>query len=246
MRFNPLDLVRYGKFTDRRIEFPYASSDFHMIVGPNEAGKSTLRQAFFDLLFGFHARTPLDFLHAKSELRLAAAIRHDEGTLEFQRVKGNKNTLRAPDDTPLPDSLLDNVLGTTSSEFFDKMFGLDHPRLVQGGNDMLKAQDDVGQVLFQAAAGVAGLGKVYEALQAEASSLWAPKKSRDRLWYSAQAQLDEANAALKAATVRTRAWSEAHEQVQDLQDAVQTERARHQTLLIRRTRLEGYGVWHPA
>ncbi|RTZ47792.1 hypothetical protein EKL30_02040 [Candidimonas sp. SYP-B2681] len=238
MRFNRLDLVRYGKFTDRRIEFPDARCDFHMVVGPNEAGKSTLRQAFFDLLFGFHARTPLDFLHAKSELRIAAAIKHDAGTLEFQRVKGNKNTLRAADDTPLPDTLLENILGTTSSEFFDKMFGLDHPRLVQGGNDMLKAQDDVGQVLFQAAAGVAGLGKVYEALQAEASSLWAPKKSRDRLWYSAQAQLDEANAALKAATVRTREWSEANERVQDLQDAAHAERERHQTLLIRRTQLE--------
>ena len=73
MRFHRLDLVRYGKFTDRRLEFPRASRDFHMVVGPNEAGKSTLRQAFYDLLFGFHARTPLDFLHPKSELRLAAA-----------------------------------------------------------------------------------------------------------------------------------------------------------------------------
>ncbi|HUG56837.1 MAG TPA: AAA family ATPase [Candidimonas sp.] len=238
MRFHRLDLVRYGKFTDRRLEFPRAPRDFHMVVGPNEAGKSTLRQAFYDLLFGFHVRTPLDFLHPKSELRLAAAIEQAGGVLEFQRTKGNKNTLRGPDDLPLPDTVLDPYLGTATGDFFDKMFGLDHPRLVQGGNDMLKAQDDVGQVLFQAAAGVASLGKVYEALQAEAALLWAPKKSKDRQWYAAQAQLDEANAALKAVTVRTREWADAHKHVQDLQTAVHGQRERHSQLLAKRTMLE--------
>lgn len=238
MRFNRLDLVRYGKFTDSRLAFPHSRRDFHMVVGPNEAGKSTLRQAFYDLLFGFHARTPLDFLHPKSELRLGAVIEQAGGLLEFQRTKGNKNTLRGADDLPLPDATLDPYLGTATGDFFDKMFGLDHPRLVQGGNDMLKAQDDVGQVLFQAAAGVASLGKVYDALQAEASLLWAPKRSKDRQWYIAQAQLDEANAALKAVTVRTREWVEAHKRVQDLQAAVQEQREQHRQLLAKRTRLE--------
>lgn len=238
MRLNRLDLSRYGKFTDRSIEFPLARNDFHMIVGANEAGKSTLRQAFSDLLFGFPVRTPLDFLHPKSELRLRAALDHAGSSLEFQRVKGNKNTLRMPDGTPLPDAVLDSYLGTATVDFFDKMFGLDHPRLVRGGNDMLKAQDDVGQVLFQAAAGVASLGSVYEALQAEASLLWSPKKSKERLWYIAQAELDQANAVLKDATVRTREWTEAHKHVQDLEHAVAQQRERQQQLLGNRVRLE--------
>lgn len=238
MRFKYFDLVRYGKFTDRRLEFPQARRDFHMVVGPNEAGKSTLRQAVSDLLFGFPVRTPLDFLHPKNELRLGALLEQAGATLEFQRTKGNKNTLRDLDNTPLPDTVLDAYLGTATGTFFDKMFGLDHPRLVQGGNDMLKAQDDVGQVLFQAAAGVSSLGKVYEALQAEADLLWAPKRSKDRQWYMAQTQLDEANAALKAVTVRTREWTEAHKLVQGLQDTAHTLREQHVQLLARRTRLE--------
>ncbi len=238
MRFDRLDLVRYGKFTDRRLEFPAASRDFHMIVGPNEAGKSTVRQAFFDLLFGFHARTPLDFLHPKSELRLAAAVSQTGSQLEFQRIKGNKNTLRTPGDAPLAETALHRFLGTANGDFFGKMFSLDHPRLVQGGNDMLRAQDDVGQVLFQAAAGVASLGKVYDALQAEASSLWAPRNSKDRQWYAAQAQLDDANAVLKTVTVRTREWAEAHKQVRELQDTLHQLGERQGQLLIRRARLE--------
>ncbi|MGO9445782.1 MAG: AAA family ATPase [Thiobacillaceae bacterium] len=34
------------------IEFPAAKREFHLIVGPNEAAKSSLRTAIQDLLFG--------------------------------------------------------------------------------------------------------------------------------------------------------------------------------------------------
>src|SRR5690606_3197339 len=107
MRLQRLDLIRYGKFTDRRVDLARSSEfDFHLILGPNEAGKSTLRGAILDLLFGFPPRTPLDFVHAKSELRLGAVVQHDGQVLEFMRLKVNKNTLRAPDETPLPDTAL--------------------------------------------------------------------------------------------------------------------------------------------
>src|SRR3546814_10738004 len=79
MRFGRFDLLRYGKFTDKSIALPQARRDFHLIVGPNEAGKSTLRSAILDLLFGFPVRTPLDFLHAKAD-------RSEEHTSELQSL----------------------------------------------------------------------------------------------------------------------------------------------------------------
>src|SRR3546814_7147046 len=147
MRFGRFDLLRYGKFTDKSIAFPQARRDFHLIVGPNEAGKSTLRSAILDLLFGFPVRTPLDFLHAKADLRLGASIQNIDGGLDFVRVKANKNTLRDADGNTLADNTLDAWMGSIGRSFFDKMFGLDHPRLVEGGNSILNAQDDVGQIL---------------------------------------------------------------------------------------------------
>ena len=63
MRIHQLNLIRYGKFTDRPIELPLGEQDIHLIVGPNEAGKSTVRTAIGDWLFGIPARTPLAFLH---------------------------------------------------------------------------------------------------------------------------------------------------------------------------------------
>ncbi len=103
MRFHRLDLIKYGKFSDRSVEFPAAKQDFHLIVGPNEAGKSTLRSAIVDLLFGIPTRSLLSFLHPLNELRLGAYVSNTSGSLEFHRVKARNQTLRSPLDAALPD-----------------------------------------------------------------------------------------------------------------------------------------------
>lgn len=61
MRINRLDLLRYGKFTDRSIFLPQSNQDFHLIIGPNEAGKSTIRSAILDLFFGVENRSAYNF-----------------------------------------------------------------------------------------------------------------------------------------------------------------------------------------
>ena len=197
MRFHRLDFIKYGKFSDRTVEFPTAKQDFHLIVGPNEAGKSTLRSAIVDLLFGIPTRSVHGFLHPLNELRLGAYISNASATLEFHRAKALKQTLRSPLDAVLSDTALTPFLGTADRSFFDQMFGLDHTRLVSGGNSILSAENDVGQILFQSAAGVASLGKIRDALVAEADKLWAPRKANDRTYYIAADQLDKATTALK-------------------------------------------------
>ena len=82
MRFRRLDLIRYGIFTDRAIDLPgpdgTGEPDFHLIVGPNEAGKSTIRHAISDLLFGIENRSRFDFLHGKSEMCLKVRQERDQ------------------------------------------------------------------------------------------------------------------------------------------------------------------------
>lgn len=238
MRFHRLDLIKYGKFSDRSVEFPAAKQDFHLIVGPNEAGKSTLRSAIVDLLFGIPTRSLLSFLHPLNELRLGAYISNISGTLEFHRAKAQKQTLRSPLDAVLSNTALTPFLGTADRNFFDQMFGLDHTRLVSGGNSILNAENDVGQILFQSAAGVASLDKIRDALVAEADKLWGPRKANDRAYYIAADQLDRATAALKEATVRTKIWVDANSKVESLQEALSSERDRHQQLQSQRSSLE--------
>ena len=238
MRIDRLDLLRYGKFTDSPVRLPRMDRDFHVIVGPNETGKSTIRSAIVDLLYGIPKNTPQAFLHAMSDMRLAASIDHDGNALEFHRIKGNKQTLRTPSDAVLPDGALSAYLGTTDREFFDQMFGLDHEKLVAGGHSILSAANDIGQILFQSAAGIADLGKVRDALEAEADSLWAKRKSGDRAYYIAAEDLERAVTALKASTVRSKDWSEADGKVTRLEEDLLSARQRHSALKTRKDQLE--------
>ena len=58
MRLIRLALERYGAFTDRTVEFR-PDARLHVVLGANEAGKSTALAAVTDLLFGFEKSTPL-------------------------------------------------------------------------------------------------------------------------------------------------------------------------------------------
>lgn len=238
MRIARLDLLRYGKFTDQTVVLPHAPRDFHLIVGPNEAGKSTLRSAILDLLFGIETRSRYNFLHPHPEMLLGACIEHNGDSLDFQRTKARARTLRNPAGNPLPDDALSAFIGTTGRDFFDQMFGLNHERLVSGGQEILKASNDIGRMLFQSATGIDHLGTLQGALEREANTLWAKRRSSDREYYQASDELEEAESALKAATVRTRDWSAARNEVEQREAALTAAREHYRQLEQERARLD--------
>ena len=238
MRISRLDLLRYGSFSDRSISLPAGECDFHLLVGPNEAGKSTLRSAILDLFFCIETRTRYNFLHPNSDMRLGALIEHDGRALDFQRTKGRTKTLIAPSGTALADNALAAFLGANDRSFFDQMFGLDHEKLIAGGNEILSASNDIGQILFQSATGIGSLGEVRDALEAEADGLWAKKKSANRAYYVAAEELLQADAALKLATVRTKDWGAARDELVRIEDELEKSKGRYRDLEEKRIRLE--------
>lgn len=239
MRLQNLNLVRFGKFTETDITFPKGEHDFHFIIGPNEAGKSTVRGAIADLLFGFPARyQSMAFIHAQSELRLAATVADGDARLSFVRAKGNKNTLRTPADLPISDEALTPFVGPVERSFFESMFGLSHEQMVKGGSAILDASDNVSQVLFQSAAGIAGLGRVRDGLIAEAETLWSSRRSSTRTYYIADQQLEQANKDLKAATVRTKSWQDARTALDEVEARIAAATAQKGALQVRRSKLE--------
>lgn len=93
MRLQRLDLIRYGRFTDKTLTLANRKADFHIVFGPNEAGKSTALAAIEDLLFGIHAQSPYNFLHDYTEMRVGATVENGSTKLPVIRRKGNKDTL---------------------------------------------------------------------------------------------------------------------------------------------------------
>jgi uncharacterized protein YhaN len=238
MRLQSLELIRYGRFTDRSLNFPPSHCDFHLIVGPNEAGKSTLRRAVAELLFGMPLRSEMDFVHPLAELRLGAVIESaGVAPLAFHRARGRKS-LRRPDDSPLPDTALADHLGSSSQGLFERMFCLDLPGLLQGGQSILDASDDMGQLLFQSAAGLADLGRLRDALAQEADGLYAPRRSEKRAFYLALDQVEAARRTLRECTVNTRVWSAAVAEVERLEAAAAQADGRWRQLATQRQQLE--------
>lgn len=233
MRIDRLELLKYGKFTDKTVELPHSDRDFHLIVGSNEAGKSTMRSAIVDLLYGIPNRktVPYAFLHPMNELRLGATLRQGDARLHVHRTKGTKQTVRTPGDQPLADAALTPYLGNSDRVFFEQMFGLNHQRLVDGGHHILSAGSDIGQVLFESAAGIASLGQVREELEREGDTLWAQRKSKDREYYVALEAYEAAVAALKVVTIRSKDWAQAQALVERLEDELKT--ARHEHALLK-------------
>ncbi|MDB5825079.1 MAG: hypothetical protein JWR21_3783 [Herminiimonas sp.] len=238
MRLQSLDLIRYGKFTGEKLQFQRAEQDFHFVIGPNEAGKSTIRSAIADLLFGIPARSTLNFLHQLSELRLGAVLQHDSGLLAFQRAKANKNTLRDHVDGALPDSVLQDILGAADRAFFEQMYALDHQALIKGGNDILDARSGLGQILFQSAAGIDSLGRIHKSLAEEAEQIWTPRRAAGRKYYAAADVYEEASRQLKDATVRPQAWSKAAQELEEAELKLSGEKDQHTKLEVQRSRLE--------
>ncbi len=128
--------------------------------------------------------------------------------MEFRRRKGNKDTLLSKDGLPIPagESALAPFLNGAERAFFARMFCLDHERLRQGGREILEAQDDVGQILFSAGAGIAGLRERLKKLHADADSLWGKKRASHRKYFQAEDRLRAAESALREHTVTAKRW----------------------------------------
>src|ERR1700761_1617495 len=128
MRIRQLDLLRYGHFTDAVIDLPAGQPDFQMLLGENEAGKSTAMNGVEDLLFGIPQNSPRNFLHEYSAMRIGATLEKGRDILKIRRRKGKNDTLLCERDLPIAsgEGALAPYLAGADRRFYARMFSLDH------------------------------------------------------------------------------------------------------------------------
>jgi hypothetical protein len=186
MRIHALQLLRYGHFDKLSLSFPHSDCDLHLIVGDNEAGKSTVRQAIRDWLYGIPMRSTMAIDYEMKLLSIAGELSGSNGRLSFLRRKGAKDTLRGyPNDQPLPDTALTSLLsGAPTMEDFVRNFCLDHAGLLQGAQALIEAdgEDRLSRLLFQSVAGIKGLDELLSQLDDEAGNLWGPTAKKTRAY----------------------------------------------------------------
>lgn len=163
MRLALLKLTRFGHFTNFTLELPCTNNtDFHVILGTNEAGKSTIVEGWLNLLYGIHTRTKYDFLHKRDTLQISAHIEDGPNVYKLTRVKKSSNSLLGPDGFPLPEAILKKLLCGIDEQAYRHLYCLDDYTLEKGGEDILASKGDLGQLLFSAASGLSAFNDMIE------------------------------------------------------------------------------------
>jgi uncharacterized protein YhaN len=183
MKLLELNLRAVGPFSGVVLDLAGGEQGLHLIYGPNEAGKTSTLRALSHLLFGFPQRSADNFVHPNEQLRVAGRLRHSSGDeLEIVRRRGQKNTLRGPDDSSIvADHDLARFLGGINQDTFETMFGIDHERLTKAGEEIRTGQGQLGELLFAAASGLAGLSRAQKRLKDELDELFRPRGQNQRI-----------------------------------------------------------------
>lgn len=215
MRFQRLDFAAFGPFTGLSLDLSGGTpGGFHIVFGPNEAGKSSALRGVHDLLFGFPERTPDAHVHPMSELRIAAALSSEAGqVIELSRLKKRKDTLRNSADAPIDEAVMRTLLGGVDAQLFERLFGLDHERLRRAGEALLEDRGDVGESLFDAGSGGRGIRSVLSEIEQSADEIFKPRSSKASLNVLLEAY-KEARVATRDALVAPEKWLAQKEQLE--------------------------------
>ncbi len=220
MRIDRLNLLAYGAFTERVLDFDSEVDALQIVYGPNEAGKSTALRAITDLFFGIPMRTSYNFLHSNSDLRISALLRSDDGaSISITRLKRNSNALQDPDGNPIQEAVLLAALYGTGRETFEAANGIDHIRLAAGGKDLIEGKGDLAESLFQGATGLVGIRDKIKKLESDADEIYTPT-AKNKPLNTALKQVPILRKQVKENSELTTKWDALRKEVQKKQIAL--------------------------
>jgi uncharacterized protein YhaN len=173
MRISALDLIAYGHFAGHRFEFG-DKPGFHLIFGENEAGKSTTLRALSSVLFGYPHHVIDDFRHEARDMAIGAELVAKSGA-RLPVVRRRKGKAALTDGSQaIDEAAVAAFLGGVSREMFEMVFSLDHERLRQHADALLKDGGTLGFSLAEAGSGVGGLRSALDAIAEEREDLFLP------------------------------------------------------------------------
>ena len=183
MRLTSLQLTRYGPFEAEQIAFDPRPGCINLLLAPNGAGKSVLRQAFCDLLFGIGGQTPMAFRYGYTGMRVFAEALAPDGTpFAFGRRKGQGNTLLDADGNAVAPGSLAALLGQTDRALLERLFALDTDRLRKGGVELLATGGALADALLSAG-GMRTAKRLRQSLEEARDSVAPTTKSGQKQFY---------------------------------------------------------------
>lgn len=176
MRLLRLDVKCYGHFANQQIDL--GGEGVQLVVGPNEAGKTTLLEFIREMLFGFAERNVYDFGEGRPEG--TATMRCSSGELlELRRHKGRKRTVDIKingRETELGAEDFNRLLGGATAGLFRSVFAFGLKELAEADQSL---NESVRTALF--GGGLASIGnpkRILDSLNGEAAKLFQERAQR--------------------------------------------------------------------
>lgn len=220
MRFVSLSLERYGNFERQVVRLDPRPGRLNLLLAPNGAGKSVLRRAFTDLMFGIGGQSPMGFRFGYPGMRLVAELLDADGrTVRLVRRKGQGGTLldgEGRDGT----ALLAGLLGGTDARRLQQMFSMDTERLRAGGRELLETGGDLAEALLSAGSGLRRARDLERGFVAGRDALAPGRRSAARPFYRGLDALLEARKAGRVETLTTEAWEALQRGLAEAADAL--------------------------
>ena len=223
-----------------RDRVPTEPTGYLVIYGDNEAGKSTLLRGISALLFGVPARRQTSIAAKARNCALERLFRTATASLSFRRRKGTTATLLNLDEAQIPEGRLTPFLRELDRARFEQFFGLDHHRLREGGEELLRGEGEIGSALFQAA-GLLDLRNLLEGIDDEAKELFSPK-SRGKVIGNALEEYRHARAEVRRLAISAAAVKERQTELDRTKENHETLKAEAQSLqqeLVKLRRIAG-------
>ena len=246
MRISKLTLERYGPFEKLELPFDPLPGRLNVIIAPNGFGKSVIRAAIGDLLFGIPERTPMDFRYGTERMQILADVVLPDAALSLVRRKGRGNTLALADGAPVPPELLRQMLGNADAAVFRELFGLDTELLRSGGRELIRSQGRLGQVLFAAGGGLGRVRELLSKLEAQRDELGrATIRHKARPLWSALSDWEQASTDLRQAALRPDAWTRLDVASTQAAETLKVLLAEQESIAAERDRLQMTGAVRP-
>ncbi len=221
-----------------------------VLLGDNEAGKSTTLDFFRTLFFGFPRKNAADRRQyeplAGGTLGGCLFLRDGDRVITLRRAPGSGGgtvALVAADGTPLPEAELGRLLGSMTEPFFRHVhaFGLDELQI--GGSDR-------ETVLAQLYGATSGAGKSLAAaerlFEKQMADRFAPGGQKPILNVQLK-RFEELELAIREARSQTAEYTQLEEQAKGLEEELRTTADAHRLLLQRQQLLQAvhqhWGDW---
>ena len=215
MRLTRFGLRNYGNFAELDLAFEPRPGCIEVLAAPNGAGKSVLRQAICELLFGVQPRTQMGFRFGYPRMRLRAEAIEAGETFGFVRRKGDVNTLTDLAGAPADAKLAGRLPHDRDRVRLERLFALDSAQLVAGGEALLRSGGDLADALLSGAGELRPAREIVANLAAQRDAIAPRRKKASAAFHEAGEALREAQVRLAAALVRPQDWAEREQKRDD-------------------------------